>query len=127
LASADFAAMVRRNFGGMFSPFLLPTNIPLLNTTPRIFYEVYGLRVRASDFMFYGLMIGVARFEMIELSLIVIAIITSFVICVFVCPFYSKQIRPLPVAFVALLAMLFFDGQIFQSFVRHQKWKLICP
>merc|ERR1712154_480069 len=58
LILADVAAMLKPSFGRMFSPFLVPTQIQLPNTTPRIFYQVYGLRVRAPEFMFYGLFLG---------------------------------------------------------------------
>eukprot|EP00483_Globobulimina_turgida_P004233 UN04242 len=58
LITADCIAMFKPSFGRMFSPFLVPTQIQLPNTTPRIFYQVYGLRVRAPEFMFYGLMLG---------------------------------------------------------------------
>ena len=74
LVIADTVAMLKRNFGRMFSPFLVPTNIPLPNTTPRIFYQVYGLRVRAPEFMFYGLMVGLADIVYLELTMIVFLI-----------------------------------------------------
>merc|ERR1712233_3481 len=113
LVSADIIAMIKPSFGRMFSPFLVPTQIQLPNTTPRIFYQVYGLRVRAPEFMFYGLMLGLIQNEESEhngyytqVVLLLITVLAGFVISVFVMPFFSKQIRPLPVSFALLLVSI---------------------
>merc|ERR1719411_1386011 len=61
-------AMIRPRLASHFTPFLLPTNFQIPNTTPRIFYEVNGLRLRATDFMFYGMMASVATESVVSIS-----------------------------------------------------------
>eukprot|EP01084_Bolivina_argentea_P054119 99270_1 len=96
LICADIIAMIKPSFGRMFSPFLVPTQIQLPNTTPRIFYQVYGLRVRAPEFMFYGLMLGLIDDSQdsasdnndyyTQIILLFVTVMAGFVISVFVMP-----------------------------------------
>merc|ERR1712098_310669 len=52
LAVADTYAMIQPNtFGHHFYGFILPSTIQIPPTTPKIFYEIDGLRLRAFDFM----------------------------------------------------------------------------
>merc|ERR1712113_1002903 len=103
----DIVAMFRPRFAAHFTPFLVPTNLQLGNTTPRIFYEVNGLRLRATDFMFYGMMASVATESVVSISVVYIFILAGFTLCVYVLPFFSKKIRPLPVAFVLMVCGLY--------------------
>ena len=135
LICADIIAMIKPSFGRMFSPFLVPTQIQLPNTTPRIFYQVYGLRVRAPEFMFYGLMLGLVQQKDDEddsgyysqVVLLLITVLAGFVISVFVMPFFSKQIRPLPVSFALLALSIVFYKQIFKDFLDQNAWSLVVP
>merc|ERR1719414_898880 len=105
LALADTVAMFRPQFANMFTPFILPTNLPLPPTTPKIFYEVDGLRLRAFDFMFYGMLPGVASYVFIDQFLAISSILFGYIACVFVLPFFSVQVRPLPITFILVLFM----------------------
>ena len=137
LICADIIAMIKPSFGRMFSPFLVPTQIQLPNTTPRIFYQVYGLRVRAPEFMFYGLFLGLiepTEDSYTEINgyytqcvLLLITVISGFVISVFVMPFFSKRIRPLPVSFGLLAMSIVFYEQIFKSYQDSNAWSLVVP
>ena len=77
LAIADTVAMFRPQFANMFTPFIIPTNLPLPPTTPKIFYEVDGLRLRAFDFMFYGMLPGVASYVFVDQFLVVSSILVN--------------------------------------------------
>ena len=141
LVCAEIIAMIKPSFGRMFSPFLVPTIIQLPNTTPRIFYQVYGLRVRAPEFMFYGLMLGLIESAdtsdstdtsstntyYSQVILLLITVISGFVISVFVMPFFSKQIRPLPVSFTLLIISIIFYKQIFNEYQNKTVWSLVVP
>jgi len=143
LVLADVAAMLRPSFGRMFSPFLVPTQIQLPNTTPRIFYQVYGLRVRAPEFMFYGLFLGLIdpknpyNAEEGEsdgfngyytlVMLLMVAVLGGFVLSVFVMPFFSKRVRPLPVSFALLVLAIVFYTQVFRDYQDRTAWSLIVP
>eukprot|EP00485_Elphidium_margaritaceum_P001753 CAMPEP_0202694486 /NCGR_PEP_ID=MMETSP1385-20130828/8338_1 /ASSEMBLY_ACC=CAM_ASM_000861 /TAXON_ID=933848 /ORGANISM="Elphidium margaritaceum" /LENGTH=1197 /DNA_ID=CAMNT_0049350343 /DNA_START=32 /DNA_END=3625 /DNA_ORIENTATION=+ len=128
LVAADVIAMLKPSFGRMFSPFLVPTQIQLPNTTPRIFYQVYGLRVRAPEFMFYGLMLGLIANNNHSLYVILLTtVLSGFVLAVFVMPFFSKHIRPLPVSFVLLCLSIVFEKQIYSLYHDANVWTLVVP
>lgn len=136
VAALDLFAMYKPSFADHFHPFLLPTDFPLQNQTPRIFYEVNGLRLRATDFMFYGMLASVVisstgATSTIEVSVAVgyIFILTGIVLCVYVLPFFSKKVRPLPIAVILMLIGLLLNDQIIGPYVTDDKlrWTLRYP
>jgi hypothetical protein len=42
----------------LLSPFIIPANVELIYATPKILYTVGGLRLRAADLLWYGLLTG---------------------------------------------------------------------
>merc|ERR1719419_1641731 len=129
LTGLDILVMLRPRFAGLLTPFLLPTNFQIPNTTPRIFYEVNGLRLRATDFIFYGQMASVATTSIVEVSVGYIYILVGCTLCIYVLPFFSKKIRPLPIAFIFMLLSLFIVDQILNPYLtdRMIKWSLMHP
>jgi len=128
-AGADVLVMIRPRFAGLLTPFLLPTNFQVPNTTPRIFYEVNGLRLRATDFIFYGQMASVATASIVEVSVGYIYILVGCTLCIYVLPFFSKNVRPLPIAFIFMLLSLFTVDQILNPYLTDEtmKWSLMHP
>jgi len=129
LAGLDVLVMLRPRFASLLTPFLLPTNFQVPNTTPRIFYEVNGLRLRATDFIFYGQMASVATASIVEVSVGYIYILVGSTLCIYVLPFFSKKVRPLPIAFIFMLLSLFTVDQILNPYLtdRMIKWSLMHP
>jgi len=129
LALADTVAMFRPQFANMFTPFILPTNMPLPPTTPKIFYEVDGLRLRAFDFMFYGMLPGVASYVFIDQFLAISSVLFGYIACVFVLPFFSVQVRPLPITFILVLFMALLTTQFVNPFLQDSqaKWYFQAP
>jgi len=129
LAIADTVAMFRPQFANMFTPFIIPTNLPLPPTTPKIFYEVDGLRLRAFDFMFYGMLPGVASYVFVNQFLVVSSILFGYIACVFVLPFFSWQVRPLPLTFILVLFTALMATQFVNPFLEdsYAKWYFQAP
>jgi len=128
-AGTDVFAMVRPRFAAHFSPFLLPTNLQVPNTNPKIFYEINGLRLRATDFLFYGLMAVFTTDSIVKATVGYTGILFGCALCVYVLPFFSKKIRPLPVSFLLLLLSLFLTDQILNPYLIDSsiKWTLMHP
>jgi len=128
-AGTDVFVMFRPRFGAHFTPFLLPTNFQVPNTNPKIFYEINGLRLRATDFLFYGLMAVFTIDSVVQVTVGYIGILFGCVICVYVLPFFSKKVRPLPISFALLLLSLFLTDQILNPYLTNSstKWTLKYP
>merc|ERR1712244_148260 len=85
--------------------------------------------------MFYGLMLGLIQQNedddvngyYTQVVLLLITVLSGFVISVFVMPFFSKQIRPLPISFALLLVSIGFYKQIFRDYQDQNAWSLVCP
>jgi len=128
-AGTDVFAMLRPRFATHFTPFLLPTNFQVPNTNPKIFYEINGLRLRATDFLFYGLMAVFTTESIVQVTIGYTGILFGCTLCVYVLPFFSKKIRPLPVSFLLLLLSLFLTDQILNPYLINSsiKWTLMHP
>jgi hypothetical protein len=101
----------------IFSPFILPTNFQLLYDTPRVLYHVGGLRMRAVDMMWYGLMVRFVPADTLSLTLAFWSIISSLAIVVFVSPYEGKSVwRPLPFAFLFAVIIVLFSDTVFTPF-----------
>jgi len=110
----------------LLSPFIIPANVELLYNTPKILYTVGGLRLRAADLMWYGLLTGLAMGNthgsrvsdlLLGGSFIVVSVMSSLAIMLFVAPFLGKRIRPLPVAVLIGFALTMMQEDVFMPFV----------
>jgi hypothetical protein len=128
-AITDSYAMLRPRFAAEFTPFILPRNFQIPNTTPRVFYEINGLRLRATDFLFYGLMAVFPRDNRVAITVAFISVFAGCLLCLYVLPFFSKKIRPFPVAFALLLLSLFITNHIVNPYLADNavKWTLMHP
>eukprot|EP00808_Paulinella_micropora_P024122 g6237.t1 len=109
IAGLDVLSESRPNIH-VLAPFLLGSNFELLYETPRILYQVGGLRLRAGCFIWDGLLIGVVAFTVTSLTVTFLSVMAALCGVVFVLPFYGKSYRPLPVA-----CLLVFIFGIFQA------------
>lgn len=116
-ALADFGSEVSTRFR-LLSPFLIPANVELIYTTPKILYTVGGLRLRAADLMWYGLLMGLVDGPLLPgaamLFIVVIAINALFL---FVTPFTGIRFRPLPLCFVAAILFSFIQKPVFTNYL----------
>lgn len=128
-AMTDAFAMLRPRFANQFIPFILPRNFEIPAVTPRVFYQVNGLRLRATDFLFYGLMTSFTTNMLLAHTIAYIGILFGCTLCLYVLPFFSKKIRPFPVAFTFLLVSLFMTDQILNPYLVDStlKWTMIYP
>jgi len=128
-ALTEVYAMMRPRIARRFTPFILPRNFQVPNTTPRLFYEIHGLRLRATDFLFYGL-IAVFTTNMNDaLTVGYTGLLVGLILCLYVLPFFSTKIRPFPVAFTFFLISIFITDQILNPYLANaaEKWTLMHP
>jgi hypothetical protein len=111
----------------ILSPFILPSNVELWYETPRILYQVGGLRLRAADLMWYGLMMGLLDNSVVSYLTAYVAILTGLVFVVFVLPFFGKTYRPLPVAFFLLMLAIVFDKDYSLPFLMDMNFLKTAP
>jgi len=128
-AMTDVYAMLRPRFGAHFIPFILPRNFEVPMTPPIVFYQINGLCLRSTDFLFYGMMASFSTSILVARIIGYIGILFGCVLCLYVLPFFSKKIRPFPVAFAFLLVSLFLTDQILNPYLADNtlKWTLIYP
>ncbi len=101
------------------SPFIIPSTVQLLYSTPRVVYHIGVLRLRAADLMWYGGMIALVSFDVVSISMMFIGVLASLVLTVFVVPFAlaGKMYRPLPSAFVCLVVTMICSGSLVSPYV----------
>eukprot|EP01083_Nonionella_stella_P062522 162548_1 len=111
---SDVFTMIRPRWQFLM-PFLIPRHFEEFQTTPRIFYDIDGLRLRASDFMFYGMFLGLVNSSTLTLTLGVATILASVLVALYILPFFSKNIPPLPFAFAVMVAADFIASRTFSE------------
>ena len=114
----------------LFSPFIIPSNVELIYNTPKILYTVGGLRLRAADLLWYGLMTGMAvsgatsagDYAAILLggSIVFVCILSSLALMLFVAPFIGCRFRPLPMAVIAAFILTMIQAPVIMPFVMDQ-------
>eukprot|EP00457_Paulinella_chromatophora_P001640 gb/GEZN01001642.1/.p1 GENE.gb/GEZN01001642.1/~~gb/GEZN01001642.1/.p1 ORF type:complete len:806 (-),score=132.93 gb/GEZN01001642.1/:489-2858(-) len=108
MAGLDMVSEWRPNIH-LLAPFLLGSNFELIYETPRILYQVGGLRLRAGCFIWYGLLVGLVVLNVPSFLATFLCVMAALVGVVFVLPFYGKSYRPLPVACILVLVFGIFQ------------------
>jgi len=128
-AMTEVYAMMRPRIARRFTPFILPRNFQVPNTTPRTFYEIHGLRLRATDFLFYGLIAVFTTYMNGAFTVGYTGLLVGLILCLYVLPFFSKKIRPFPVALTFFLISIFITDQILNPYLVNaaKKWTLMHP
>lgn len=116
-ALADFASEVSSRFR-LLSPFLIPANVELIYTTPKILYTVGGLRLRAADLMWYGLLMGLIDGPLLPGACMLFTVVTALnAMFLFVTPFTGIRFRPLPICFAAAILFAFIQKPVFTNYI----------
>lgn len=120
-ALGDVASELRPNMR-LLSPFIIPANVELIYNTPKILYTVGGLRLRAADLLWYGLLTGLAVYAapasdeyasvLLGGSLVFVCVMASLALMLFVAPFIGCRFRPLPLAIAAAFALVMIQKHV---------------
>lgn len=116
VALADLLSELRVRFR-LIPPFILPSGTQLIYETPRIWYDIGGLRLRTVDFMWYGVMIRTVQSTYICTISAFIALLSSICIVEFVLPFYGKRFRNLPIALLCITLLYLFGDSAMSIFI----------
>ncbi len=81
-------------------PFIMPATFQMLYTRPRLWYAIATLRVRAGEFIWYGLLIGLADIigGIFLVIFVFIVIMGSLAFGAFVLPYKGVDFRPLVIS-----------------------------
>lgn len=121
VVAMDVVSELRPNMN-LLVPFIMPTTFEMIYSTPRLIYQVGGMRLRGLDFLWYGLMVGQVGFYLESFVWLFIGVIASVVLTVFVVPYMGKsrigleRLRPLPVAFLAMVLIMWLEGRLFSPY-----------
>jgi uncharacterized membrane protein len=128
-ALGDIASELRPQ-ARLLSPFIIPANVELRYNTPKILYTVGGLRLRAADLLWYGLLTGLVVFTadrnndyasvLLGGAFIMICVMASLAILLFVAPFIGCRIRPLPMAIFSAFILTMIQIPVIQPFLLSQ-------
>lgn len=103
LAMTDVISDLRPQWG-MIAGFVLPVETELLYRTPRILYAVGRIKLRSVDFMWYALLLGSLRSEVVPLATALACIFFGLTSACFIAPFFGlRHRRPLPFVLVLTL------------------------
>lgn len=90
-------------------------------------FSVGGLRLRAADLMWYGLMLAFCLNSpnttatssiMLGTALVFLSVLSSLAIILFVFPFVGIRYRPLPVAFLCAFIFTLIQQPLFEPFMQ---------
>ncbi len=128
-AVGDIASELRPN-ARLLSPFIIPANVELIYTVPKILYTVGGLRLRAADLFCYGLLTGFVVFTanrnndyasvLLGGTIIMVCVLSSLSILLFVAPFVGARFRPLPAAVITAFVLTMIQGPVLEPFLLAQ-------
>eukprot|EP00494_Astrolonche_serrata_P005810 UN05827 len=79
--------------------------------------------------MFCGMMTGMMSLTLVPQFLIMLFVLTAYISCIFVLPFFSMKIRPLPIAFLALVLLSYFIHSTILKYLSESdaKWSFSTP
>jgi len=116
ISLADFLSQITE--WQLLAPFVLPTSVELLHTTPKILYHVANIRLRGFDLMVYSLMMALIAYSVPSIFGAFMAIMSTLAMTVFVGPYVGKtRVRPLPMAFVAIIVLMIFSESVWVPFL----------
>jgi len=111
----------------LLSPFIIPANVELIYNTPKILYTVGGLRLRAADLLWYGLLAGLVMYTssssreyaavLLGGTLVVVCVLSSLALLLFVLPFVGCRARPLPLAIVTAFVLTMIQSPVIEPFL----------
>mmetsp|Transcript_25951 Transcript_25951/g.62514 ORF Transcript_25951/g.62514 Transcript_25951/m.62514 type:complete len:975 (-) Transcript_25951:290-3214(-) len=86
--------------------------------TPRIFYEVPGLRFRFANLFVYGLMVGCLPIGASVTTSGLVPAIAGLVLGLFILPFYGKTIRPYPLSMILICFFVYTHYLVIRPYAR---------
>lgn len=121
----------------LLSPFIIPAHVELIYSTPKILYTVGGLRLRAADLLWYGLLNGLAisgadragdyAAVLLGGSFVFVCTMSSLALMLFVAPFIGVRFRPLPLAIIVAFVLTMIQNPVIMPFLVDQNNLTIEP
>ncbi|GAB5362899.1 hypothetical protein AAMO2058_000838100 [Amorphochlora amoebiformis] len=113
----DFSSSFHRRMR-IFGEFITHDRDIIPFVTPRIFYEVPGLRFRFANLFTYGLLVGCCPVGTSVMTSALVCAVGGLVFSLYILPYFQFKVRPLPLSMAGLVFFAYAHYSMIRPYAR---------